>query len=438
MEGLHLTADLHDCRCDPSLFTDAGRLAQLCNAITARTGLTAVADRWHTFPSHQGQPGGVTGMILLAESHVAIHTWPERGAVTLDVYVCNFISDNSGKARDLIGMLQQAFEPGRADRQQLHRGAAAAPAEKDYVLESLNAHSVYGFRFERRLLSLRTPFQHLELLESSQLGRTLRLDGRYMTSEADEFFYHEAMVHPAALVHPFPERALIVGGGDGGTAEELLKHPSMQRVTIVDIDPDVVDVARHELASIHRGALDDPRVQVVCEDGTAYVRATKDLYDLVVLDLTDPATPAGPIYTQDFMRDLRAVLAPGGAAVLHLGAPFFQPEQVRSLLTALRRTFRVVSPYGLHVPLYGAYWGMAVASDDLDVLSLTYEELASRLRRRGIGDLRYYNAQVHEALFALPNFYRDLAVAGRTPAGEPAVRADSAADGGACLPGAGT
>lgn len=410
MEGLHLTADLHDCRCDVSLLTDAKQLAALCSSMTHRTGLTAVVDRWHTFPDHEGQPGGVTGVLLLAESHLAIHTWPERAAVTLDVYVCNFVLDNSGKARDLMGLLQQAFRPGRADRRQLHRGSGATTAADDgYVLEALNPHSVYGFRFERRLLSLRTPFQQLELLESEALGRTLRLDGRYMTSEADEFFYHEAMVHPAAMVHPFPERALILGGGDGGVAEELLKHPSMQRVTIVDIDPDVVDVARHELASIHRGALDDDRVRVLCEDGAAYVRSADDLFDLVVLDLTDPETPAGPMYTQEFMQSLGRVLAPGGAVVLHLGAPFFQPEQVRSLLLALRRTFRIVAPYGLHVPLYGAYWGMAVASDDFDPLSLTYEELASRLRRRGIGDLRYYNAQVHDALFALPNFYRDLA-----------------------------
>src|SRR5690606_30115856 len=104
---------------------------------------------------------------------------------------------------------------------------------------------------------------------------------------------------------------------------------------------------------------------------------TEDLYDVILLDLTDPETPAGPMYTQEFMANLKRVLAPGGAVVLHLGAPFYEPEQVRSLVAALRRTFRIVSPYGLHVPLYGAYWGMAVASDDLDPTSLTYEELAS-------------------------------------------------------------
>ena len=409
MEGLHLTADLHDCRADRSLLVDAERLAQLCMARARSAGLTVVADRWHSFPGQAGEPGGVTGMLLLAESHLAIHTWPERKAVTLDVYVCNFMEDNSGKARDLMGSLVQAFRPARQDRQQLHRGGRPSATGADYVLEALNAHSVYGFRFERRLLSMRTPFQQLELLESAQLGRTLRLDGRFMTSEADEFFYHEAMVHPAAMVHPFPERALILGGGDGGAAKELLKHPSIEDVKIVDIDPDVIDVARHELAAIHKGALDDPRVQVVCADGDEFVRSTQDLFDLVLLDLTDPETPAGPLYTQRFMEQVRNVLAPGGAVVLHLGAPFFEPQQVRALLASLRRSFRMVSPYGLHVPLYGAYWGMAVASDDLDVLSLSSRELASRMHRRGIADLRYYNPQVHEALFALPNFYRELA-----------------------------
>lgn len=412
MEGLHLTADLHDCRCHPALLTDARRLAELCRSTTAAAGLTAVSERWHAFPGGGDGPGGVTGMLLLAESHLAVHTWPERGAVTLDVYVCNFTDDNSGKARDLIGSLQQAFRPGRAQRQQLQRGDAPATAAlpgPGIVLEAINPHAVYGFRFDRRLLSLRTPYQQLELLESAQLGRTLRLDGRFMTSERDEFFYHEALVHPAAMAHPFPERALILGDGDGGAAEELLKHPSMQHVTVVDLDPDVVDIARHELASIHRGALDDERVQVLCEDGLAFVRACDTLFDLVLLDLTDPETPAGPLYTREFLQQVKRVLAPGGAVVLHLGAPFYEPEQVRALLAGLDDAFCVVRPYGLHIPLYGAYWGLAVASDDLDPLSLASSALQARLERRGIADLRYYNAPVHEALFALPNFYRELA-----------------------------
>ena len=409
MEGLHLTADLAGRRCDPALLTDGAQLADLCTTLTVAAGLTVVADRWHRFPDHAGSPGGVTGMLLLAESHLAVHTWPELGGITLDVYVCNFSEDNSEKARRLMSELEDAFQPMRSHRQHLHRGRPGEDTERDeLVLEDLNAHSVYGFRFQRRLLYTRTRHQQLELLESDQLGRTLRLDGRFMTSEKDEFFYHEALVHPAALAHPFPERVLILGGGDGGAAEELLKHGSVERVTLVDLDADVIEVARRELVGIHRGALDDPRVRVLCEDGDLFVSTTDDSFDLVLLDLTDPETPAGPLYSEAFLSRLKRILAPGGAVVLHLGAPFFEGEQVRSLLRSLQRSFRIVSPYGLHIPLYGAYWGMAVASDDLEPPSLPPLELEDRLQRRAITDLRYYNPLVHAGLFALPNFYREL------------------------------
>lgn len=412
MQGLHLTMDLYDCDCPPGRMTQEATLAQLCRERTTAAGLTVVAEKWHTFPSWQGQPGGVTGMLLLAESHLAVHTWPERRAVTLDVYVCNFTEDNTGKAQALIAQLKDAFQPQRALQQSLQRGEEPPPAsqaaEGELVLESLDAHTTHGFRFAKRLLSRRTPFQQLDLLHSEQLGRTLMLDGAFMTSEADEFFYHEALVHPAALAHAAPRRALILGGGDGGAAEELLKHPTIEQVTLVDLDADVVAVAREHLVSIHRGALDDPRVQVRCEDGVAFVRTTPERYDLVLLDLTDPETPAGPLYTPAFLRELRGVLAPGGAVVLHLGAPFHEPGQVRALAQSLQEAFDKVSPYGLHVPLYGAYWGFAVASDRLAPARVGAGEIQERLAGRGIGRLRYYNAGVHGALFALPTFYQEL------------------------------
>lgn len=415
MEGLHLTADLLECRCAPALLTSAAALADLCRRTTAATGLTIVGEHWHKFPPWQGQPGGVTGMLLLAESHLAVHTWPERGGVTLDVYVCNFTEDNSQRAQAVVAALVEAFRPGRVQRQQLQRGVPASePPRGELLLESLNASTVHGFRFDRKLLSRRTRFQHLELYASEQLGRTLVLDGHFMTSEADEFFYHEALVHPAAIAHAAPRKVLILGGGDGGAAEEVLKHPGVEQVTLVDLDAEVVQVAREHLAAIHRGALDDPRVRVLCEDGAAFVRATRERYDLVLLDLTDPETAAGPLYTSDFLRELRAALAPGGMVVLHLGAPFHEQAQVRSLAAALRAVFPHVHAFGLHVPLYGAYWAFAVASEHGDPTAIVAEEVRARLAARGITGLRYYNPQVHGALFALPNFFAEL-VSARSP-----------------------
>ncbi|MDX3906068.1 MAG: polyamine aminopropyltransferase [Pigmentiphaga sp.] len=409
MQGLHLTADLYQCACDPVLMTDADALARLCRRHTFEAGLTLVAEKWHTFPEYQGQPGGVTGMLLLAESHLAVHTWPERKGVTLDVYVCNFQEDNSRKAEALMRAIVEAFRPGDMQRQRLSRGDAEGPADVgELLLEDVAEQAYFGFRFDRRILNKQTAYQHLELLESPTLGRTLRLDGRYMTSEAEEFFYHEALVHPAATAHPAPRSALIIGGGDGGALEELLKHRTIERATLVDLDGDVIEVAREHLRNIHRGALDDPRATILAENGVDFLERTPDRFDLVLLDLTDPDTPAGPLYTAEFFRRCKEVLTTEGALVLHIGSPFHQPDQVRGLCRALRSVFAHVRPYGLHIPLYGTYWGLAVASDVLDPPAVSPGEIQARLAQREVGDLQYYNADVHGALFALPNYYRKL------------------------------
>jgi spermidine synthase len=407
VEGLHLTADLYQCNCSRELLIDADRLAELCRRHTLGVGLTLVDEKWHTFPDHQGQPGGVTGMLLLAESHLAVHTWPERAGVTLDVYVCNYSADNSGKAERLTAELLAAFAPGKSEVNRIRRGAIAPGQGGELVLEALNEHSHYGYR-ANRIATRHTPHQRLEILDTPQFGKVLRLDGHFMTSEREEFFYHEALVHPMAIAHPRPRSALIIGGGDGGAAEELLKHPGMQRVVVVELDAEVVEAAREHLAAVHRGALDDARVEVRIGDGFEYVRNSRERFDLVLLDLTDPETPAGPLYTRASFGWLKAVLNPGGAVALHVGTPVFEPEQVGSLVADLRAVFAKVNCYGLYIPLYGAYWGLAVASDGLDPTAIDRSVVADRLAERGIADLRYYNAEVHAALFALPNFYRAL------------------------------
>jgi spermidine synthase len=414
MQGLHLTADLYGCQCDTALMIDAVALADACRRAVQAAGLTLVDEKYHTFPEWQGQPGGVTGAVLLAESHLAVHTWPERAGVTLDVYVCNFSTDNSSKAERLLNDLMATFVPGQRITNRILRGSKDPETRSDeLLLEWLNDHSAYGFQVARRLETLRTAYQQLEVFETPQWGRLLRLDGRYMTSERDEFFYHEPMVHVAAIAHPQPREVLVVGGGDGGSVEELFKHPSLERVVLAELDGDVVAMARKHLVSIHRGALDDPRLQLRIGDGAQFVaeqaaRPDGERYDLIVLDLTDPDTPAQQLYTREFFVQVRQLLRPGGAVTLHIGSPVFMPQRVQQLVASLRAVFAVVRPFGLYVPLYGTYWGMACASDTLDPAALQPAEVEQRLGSRGIGALQYYNGEVHRALFALPNFYRDL------------------------------
>lgn len=430
MQGLHLTGDLFDCSCPAALLTDLDKLSTLCRDATNASGLTIVDEKYHVFPDWNGEPGGVTGAVLLAESHLAVHTWPERRGVTLDVYVCNFTDDNSGKAQQLFDALMVAFRPQSQVVNRINRGDLAASTQaaadattagsgtgtSELVFDWLNAHSGYGFTASRRLQAFDSPYQRVEVYDTPQFGKLFRLDGRLMTSEKDEFFYHECMTHPALLAHPNPQSVLVIGGGDGGSSEEIFKHPSIKRIVMAELDASVIDVAREHLAAVHKGALDDPRLEIRIGDGFEYVKQSGEKFDLIVLDLTDPDTPAFHLYSEAFFRLCRERLNPGGMLTLHLGTPVYAPETVRKNAAALRRVFKQVHPLALYIPLYGSLWCLAVASDSANPRQAGAEAIAARLRERRIGQLKYYNAELHGALFALPNFVKELT----DPPAEPA------------------
>ena len=275
------------------------------------------------------------------------------------------------------------------------------------ILERLNDAS--GVWFEGELVERRqTPFQLLEVYDTPELGRIFRLDGFNMTSERDEFFYHESLVHPAAVAHPAPRRALVIGGGDGGSSEELLKHSTLEVVHMAELDPEVIEVAKRLFGKVHRGAFDDPRLKVTVGDGLAYLRSTEVRYDLVAMDLTDPVGPSMELYSPATFALARGAMADGGALVLHLGSPFSHPQRVRATLDSLREVFAHVTPYFVHIPLYGSIWGFAIASARLEPGSMDPASVERVLAERGVGDLQYYNGDVHRAIFALPNYVRTL------------------------------
>jgi spermidine synthase len=275
------------------------------------------------------------------------------------------------------------------------------------IFERLNEAS--GAWFDGTLVERRqTAFQLLEVYDTPELGRIFRLDGCNMTSERDEFFYHENLVHPAAIAHPQPRRALVIGGGDGGSSEELLKHSTMELVHMAELDPDVVELAKARFGRVHRGAFDDPRLKVTIGDGLAYLRATDVRYDLVAMDLTDPVGPSVELYSPATFALAKRAMAAGSALVLHVGSPFSHPDRVRRTLASLRQAFRIVAPYFVHIPLYGSIWGFACASDSLDPRTLEPAEADRRIAARGVRDLQYYNGDTHRAVFALPNYVRPL------------------------------
>lgn len=254
------------------------------------------------------------------------------------------------------------------------------------------------------LESFRSAYQRIDVVDTVSLGRAFLLDGSLMSAEGDEWCYHENAVHLAAITHPAPRHALIIGGGDGGAARQLLKHPSIESVTIGELDPAVLEMARRHLGAIHQGALDDPRVKIHACEGKAFLEQDAQRYDLIVLDLTDPVGAAAPLYTEAFFQLCRNHLSQQGALSLHLGSPQFQSTQVVAIYRALRAVFTHVRPYLVPIALYGGMWAMACASDGLDPASLGREGVEARLAARRISGLNYYCGATHEAVQALPPF----------------------------------
>lgn len=260
----------------------------------------------------------------------------------------------------------------------------------------------------RLLASVRTPHQHIEIGESALFGRIFRLDGRIMSTEADGYIQHELMVHPMALAHGAPACALVVGGGDGASARELLRVPGMREVVVAELDAEVIALARTWLGGLHGGAFDDPRVAVEIGDALATMQrfAAQDRrFDLIVFDLTeaDDGGPASALFETAGLHAARRCLAPGGALSLHLGPPWHRPRTAALLLERLRGQFTLVQPLTAYVPAYGALWAIAIASDTVDVRGACPQTLARRLADWGMQQaLRCYHPGLHQALFALP------------------------------------
>ena len=271
-----------------------------------------------------------------------------------------------------------------------------------------NADVATQLRIKRRLLDCQTPFQRLEVVETELFGNAFLLDGHLMSAEGDEWFYHENLNQLAAVTHPSPRSALIIGGGDGGSARQLLMHPSIERIVVCELDAAVIAMARRYLPRIHQGSLDDPRVELVICDGFDYVARRREPVDLLVLDLTDPQGLAAPLYSRHFFAECARLLGSEGILSLHLCSPQLQPQLFTHLMTELSAVFACVRPILVPVLLYGGLWSLVCASQSQDPKALTQDEITRRLAQRQIHNLNYYNAETHTAALALPNFVRDL------------------------------
>jgi spermidine synthase len=266
--------------------------------------------------------------------------------------------------------------------------------------ERLYEHHSQVFTVDAVLHEGRTDFQDVLVFENRLFGRVLVLDGVVQLTERDNHIYHEMIAHVPLMAHGAARRVLIIGGGDGGTLKEVLKHP-VECVVMVEIDGQVIDVSRRFFPEVSGGAFDDPRASVIVGDGVGYVARTDSTFDAVIVDSTDPVGPGEALFTAAFYRQCRNLLAPGGMIVVQSGAPFYQPGQLRGVCGRLSCAFPAVRPFMAPVPTYaGGMLALVAAGEDHKALRPAVKILRERVLRVQ-PRTRYYTPEVHRAAFTL-------------------------------------
>ncbi|UOM34843.1 polyamine aminopropyltransferase [Acuticoccus sp. I52.16.1] len=278
------------------------------------------------------------------------------------------------------------------------------PDWANWVTETVNDEA--GFRTSLRVdKPVRTVDgeQALAVFDNPSFGRVLTLDGTIQVTTGDEFVYHEMMSHVALFAHGGARDVLILGGGDGGVAREVLRHP-VASLTLVEIDRAVVDLMVAEVPSVSAGAFDDPRLSLVIEDGAAFVRDTKATYDIIVVDAPDPIGPGAALFTDVFYTRCRRVLRPGGVMVCQSGMPFLAGDWLRGHAATLRHVFDDVSFFLSTVPSYtGGPMAHAFATSDPALKAVKQQALEERALSLDLA-MRYWTPAVHRAAFALPPY----------------------------------
>jgi spermidine synthase len=255
-------------------------------------------------------------------------------------------------------------------------------------------------KVERVLHRERTAWQDLLIFESAEFGRVLALDGVVQVTERDEFIYHEMLAHVPLVAHGRPRDVLIIGGGDGGTLEEVLKHDSVAAATLVELDPAVVAGCRAHMASVGRGAFDDPRAKILFTDGVRFVAETDQRFEVIIVDSTDEMGPGEVLFSEAFYADCRRCLQPGGVLASQAGNPFGELDRLAGKRQRLGAVFADVGFYTAAVPTYiGGLLAFGFASDDPAARRLTALQLAARAVPAGLAQ---YTPAVHAAAFVHP------------------------------------
>lgn len=287
-------------------------------------------------------------------------------------------------------------------------------SNEQWVVEETYPGFKVSHKVKSRILTKRTKWQYIELVDTVNFGKMLIIDGLIQSSERDERYYHEAIVHPAMVTHKEPRDVLILGGGEGACLREVLKHNTVRCVVMVDIDEDMISLSKEYLASMHDHSYDDPRVLLMIEDAKEYVQRcarTGKRFDVIIQDLTDPQqdSPSRMLYTLEYFNTIHDILSSDGIFVTQATLLHPSAKAYAIIYNTLRHVFPIVRGYTAYISCYANLSGFILASKMYDPLLLSKEEVDERLRARGIdiGSLKGYDGEAHHAYFSLPKYIRD-------------------------------
>lgn len=409
--------------CDPEVMNDVSAIETAMVNAAQKAGATVIQSTFHHF-----SPFGVSGVVVIQESHLAIHTWPEYQYAAVDLFTCG----ESVDAWISFDLLKQAFKATSQSVLEMYRGPLALLKRIDFnpndgraalpqtpTVAKFARNLWFTDKDENQAISLRhtgnilfnetSPFQQVRVMESYSHGKFLAINNMVMATERDEFHYHEMITHPAMQAHPAPKKVLVIGGGDGGTIREVLRYPGVEKVTMVEIDEAVVRASLKHLPTMS-SEFNNPKLDLKIADGIEYVKnAANESFDVVIVDGSDPVGPAEGLFTDSFFRDCHRILKKQGVLVAQGESPLFHEKAFAELNACIKNIFgaRETRTLLFFAPTYPTgMWSLQVAGKGgVDPLAFDGKKADTFAREH---KLRYYNEAIHRAAFALPGFVRTM------------------------------
>lgn len=260
----------------------------------------------------------------------------------------------------------------------------------------------FGLRVKKILYSGRSPFQKIQVFDTFAFGKALALDGIFQTTEKDEFIYHEMIAHLPMFYHQNPKKVLIVGGGDGGALEEILKH-SIEKVWLVEIDKKVIEICQKYLPSISKGAFKDKKAEIIIGDGWQFVRQYKNFFDVIILDLSDPLGPAKNLISLKFYKDIKSALKSKGVVSIQSGSLTDQERLIALIYKRLKKIFRSVKMHRACIPSYHAGEYTFTIAANFNLAKVNFEKLRKRANKLNC-NFQYWSPEIHYYSGILPAY----------------------------------